>query len=95
MRTLGTVLMLYSAVVLIASPVLFVWWSRNDWRKTRGGRHVMAYMAGLALIMCFAVAGLFHGQLPHWVRPLVWAILGFIATWRLVLLYKTRYRKGS
>lgn len=92
MKTLGNVLMLYSAVVLISSPLLYAWWSRNDWRKTRGGKHLMAYMGGLALVMCFAVAGLLWGPLPQWVRPFVWTVIGFIGSWRLFLLYQTRYR---
>lgn len=97
MKTLGTLLMLYSAVVLISSPLLYAWWSRNDWRNTRGGKHVMAYMAGLALVMCFALAGFVvrltgHGALPDWVRPFVWLVIAFIGTWRLALLFQTRYR---
>lgn len=92
MRLLGDLLVIYSATVLISSPLLYAWWSRNDWRLTRGGRHLMAYMGGLAVVMVFAFANLFWGPLPSWVRPLVWTIVAFIGTWRLVLLYQTRYR---
>ena len=97
MTILGNVLMLYAAVVLISSPVLYAWWSRGDWRLTPYGRHVMAFMGGLALVMCFAVASLVmhttrHGDLPGTVRPIVWVIVSFIASWRLWLLWRSRYR---
>ena len=97
MTILGNVLMLYAAAVLISSPVLYHWWSRGDWRLTTSGRHVMAFMAGLALVMCFAVASLVmratdHGDLPRMVRPIVWVIVSFIASWRLWLLWRSRYR---
>ena len=97
MTVLGNVLMLYAAVVLISSPLLYHWWSRGDWRFNPNGRHVMAFMGGLALVMCFAVASLVmratgHGELPHLVRPLVWVIVSFIASWRLWLLWRSRYR---
>lgn len=97
MKNLGNLLMLYSAVVLISSPGLYAYWSRNDWRKTPGGRHLMAFMAGLAIVMCFAVSSLIsrqtgNGDLPPAVRPIVWTIIAFIASWRLLLLFKTRYR---
>jgi drug/metabolite transporter (DMT)-like permease len=97
-KTLGSALMLYSAVVLIASPICYWVWSRGDWRKTRAGRHLMAFMGGLALVMVLSVTSfvsvhlLERGPLPDWVRPLVWLIVGFIGTWRLALLWQTRYR---
>ena len=92
MTILGNVLMLYAAVVLISSPVLYAWWSRGDWRLTPYGRHVMAFMGGLALVMCFAVLNLLIGPLPAWIRPVVWVIVSVVASWRLWLLWRSRYR---
>lgn len=95
---LGNVLMLVSAAILIPCPPLYWWWSRGDWRQTEGGRHLMAFMSGLAIVMCFAVTNfvslyiLHKGPLPLWVRPVTWGIVAFIAGWRLRLLYVSRYR---
>lgn len=95
---LGTILMLASAAILIPCPPLYWWWSRGDWRETPGGRHLMAFMGGLAIVMVLAVANfvsvvlLHRGPLPDWCRPLSWGIVLFIAAWRMLLLHRTRYR---
>jgi len=97
MRTLASLLQLYSAVVLIALPFLFHFWTRGDWRLTQGGRHVMEFMAGLAFVMCFAVGSLVwrllgHGLLPAWVSALCWTVIAFVGTRRMRILHRKRYR---
>lgn len=85
MRTAGNFLLGFAAVALIAAPFVYHWRTRGWWRDTTTGWHIMAFMGVLSEVTCFAVANLFF-DLPSWVRPFVWASIGVVAWWRLILV---------
>lgn len=59
-----------------------------DWRATRMGRHVMAFMAVCAGTMTYVVASILIGHAPgrDWARLFVYAALGGVVWWRIALL---------
>ena len=96
MKGAGDVLMLIAAAALITSPFLYQYWTGGRWRKSPTGIHLMAYMSVFSLVMCFAVAGFLSGHnLPPVVRPLVWLLVGFVAWWRIVVMYQSTHRRDE
>lgn len=98
MRTLGTVLMFFAAIPLIAFSPLYHWRTNGGWRRSGMGVHLMSFMGVLGMVMCFAIASAVTGgaastnsTLPEWVRPFVWFSIGVVSWWRVgVLLYETK-----
>ena len=91
MRALGHVLLALSAVALIAFPFCYHLTTRGHWRDTIMGWHLMSFMAVLGLVMTFALLNLAI-DLPGWVRPLTWLLVGAVAWWRLILLFVVQLR---
>ena len=83
---MGTALMLFAAVALILFPPCYHLRTRGRWLRTPGGPHLMSFMGVLGVVMCFAVANVVF-ELPSWVRPLVWFLIGCVSWWRLGLLF--------
>jgi len=90
-RTLGSVLLAVAAVALIAFPFCYHLTTRGSWRTSVMGWHLMSFMGVLGLVMTFAILN-FAIDLPEWVRPLTWFLVGAVAWWRLVLLFVVQHR---
>lgn len=65
-----------------------------DWRATRMGRHVMAFMAVCAATMTYVVASVLLGYPPgrDWARVLIYSSLGYVVWWRVVLLLQEQFK---
>lgn len=94
MKTLGNALMLWAGLALILFPICYHFATSGRWRRSAMGVHLMSFMGVLGLVMTLAVGNLITGNgsvqnsdLPPWVRPLVWLLVGGVSWWRLVLLF--------
>lgn len=92
MRTLGTFLMLTAAAALILFPPCYHLTTRGGWRRSVMGWHLMSFMGVLGLVMCFAVSNVVF-ELPSWIRPLVWLLIGIVSWWRLILLFVVQHNE--
>lgn len=85
LRWVGNVGLLYCAVVATFSVVLHF---RVPWRETAMGRHLMAYMFVIAVVLDLAVVRVFAGD-TGWFAALrlVVFVLGLplVLTWRVAL----------
>jgi len=97
----GNVLLVISA--LIATAFVTVYHLSALWWRSPDGRHVMAFMAALALVLDLAVLRLFVGH-PEWfetVRTFTFVVIPIVLGWRFSILLKaqfgsrTRPRKDS
>lgn len=91
MRTLGNVLLAVAAVALIAFPFAYHLTTHGNWRKSSMGWHLMSHDAVFGLVITFAILN-FVFELPSWVRPLTWFLVGVVAWWRLILLFVVQHR---
>ena len=85
MRWFGNALLVWAAMALIASPFYYQYKTRGHWRDSPMGWHLMSYMGVFAAVVTFAILN-FALELPEWVRPLTWFMVGVVAWWRLLLL---------
>jgi len=93
-RTLGNALLAIAATALIAFPFCYHLTTRGSWRKSVMGWHLMSFMGVLGLVMTFAILN-FAIELPEWVRPLTWFLVGAVAWWRLILLFVVQHRDDA
>lgn len=93
MRTLGTILMLVSALALFTFPVAYHFTSAGLWRYSPVGKALMSFMGVLAGVMVLAVWAVAFGPLPAVTRVIVWGAISFVA-WRQVwILFVVRRRE--
>jgi hypothetical protein len=61
---------------------------RWKWWRSSMGRHMMAFMGGLELLLLLAFISQFWPHLPlrEYLRIVSWGIVAFLFTWRLVIL---------
>lgn len=61
---------------------------RYKWWKNTVGRHMMSFMGGLTAILDLSLIAWFWPDMPgrEEIRILVWVLIPFLFTWRLVLL---------
>jgi hypothetical protein len=95
MRLAGYVLVMVAAVAFIASPFAYHFKSRGAWRRHALGWHLMTYMAAFALAMVVTVANVvsiiaWRHPLPAWIGPPLWALIAFVAWWRLAIILHTK-----
>lgn len=84
LNLVGTVLIVWAAVVGVASVVVH---SRVDWRSTAMGRHLMAYMSVIAAMLVLSVIRYVIGD-SEWfqlLRLIVFAGVPVVMTQRLML----------
>lgn len=92
MRWVGNVLLYTSTVIAAVSVIVYHGLSGGRWAHSQEGRHVMAYMASIALILTTWMIGVVF-EVPHWfdtVRLCVFATLPIVLTWRLVLIVRAQ-----
>lgn len=61
---------------------------RYQWWRNSVGRHMMSFMAGLTAILDLSLIGQMWPEMPgrQEIRILVWVLIPFLFTWRLILL---------
>jgi hypothetical protein len=86
------VIALYTTAVAWISVAVH---ARTRWRETQVGRHLMAYMLGLALTFTALTIGVVaEYELPLWlehVRAVLYLSAPIVVTWRLVLQIQARH----
>jgi hypothetical protein len=95
-QTAGNVLLVLTAIPAVLSVLAY---SRVPWWRTEIGRHLMAYMAIVALLTLLGVVRIVFG--PPWfdtLRTALFALFPVVTWWRLTLIVKeqreTRARRG-
>lgn len=87
------VLALYTTTVAWASVAVH---AATRWKETQVGRHLMAYMLGLAVTFTGLTIGVVaRYDLPPWaeyVRAGLYLSAPIVVTWRLVLQIQARHR---
>lgn len=90
-QLIGNGLLVLSALLATAFVIVYhfsaVWWESHD------GRHVMAFMGALALVIDLAVLRLIVGR-PEWfeiVRTLTFTAIPIVLAWRLAILIKAQF----
>lgn len=93
LRVIGNGLIFWAAAVGTASVVLH---ARVPWRHSEMGRHLMAYMGALALVLVLSCIRLVFGDAPWFqiVRLVVFVAIPLTMTWRLWLQIKAQ-REGA
>jgi hypothetical protein len=94
MTTLGSALLIFAAIPLVAFPFCYHLSTRGTWRKSVMGWHLMSFMAVLGVVMVFALLNL-EFTLPSWVRPFAWVLVAGVAWWRLILLFVIQHRETA
>ncbi len=81
---IGNVLLTVAAIVATASVVVH---ARVPWRDSQMGRHLMAYMGVIALVLDLGVVRLIIGDYPAFsvIRLVVFVGVPIVMAWRLVL----------
>jgi hypothetical protein len=89
-RITGNVLVCWSALAGTLSVLVY---ARVPWTHTQWGRHLMAYMVAIALVLDLAVARVLFGDSTWFLvlRLVVFVAIPVVMTWRLVLLVKAQY----
>ena len=90
--TVGSVLLSYCAVVGTASVYVH---SRVDWRASPIGKHLMYYMAAMALTLDLGVIRFIFGD-SNWfqvLRTVVFIGIPVVMTQRLILLWRAQHPK--
>lgn len=87
-------LFLVAAVLAVVSPPLYHAWTDGAWRRKREGRHLMAYMAVLAVALGLTAVGVFV-PMPWliYAAPLVYGALIFVLAQRLRLIWLNQHPK--
>lgn len=65
----------------------------QPWYRDPVGRHMMAFMGGMTLILDLTAVAYFYPALP-WrseMRIFVWTLLPFLFTWRTVILFRVKH----
>jgi len=88
LRLIGNGLIFWAAAVSTASVLVH---ARVPWRHSEMGRHLMAYMGALALVLVLSCVRLVVGDAPWFqtLRLIVFVAIPLTMTWRLWLQVKT------
>jgi hypothetical protein len=101
----ATIQAVAAAVAAAGFVVLFA--ARSNWRSTAMGRHLMGFMAVVALVLTLTVVARVSGQRPDvaacrrvvplpgwpWIRVAMWFAIDVILWWRLVLLVRAQHQE--
>jgi hypothetical protein len=91
MQVIGNVLLVLSALIATAFIVVYHWSAL--WWRSHDGRHVMAFMASLAMVLDLAMLRLVVGR-PEWfeaVRTLTFVTIPVVLSWRFAILIKAQF----
>lgn len=86
---IGSWLLVYAAVVGTLSVIVH---SQVQWRRSPMGRHLMAYMAVVALVLDLGAIRFFLGDSPafQWLRLVVFVGIPIVMSQRLYLQIRAR-----
>lgn len=93
-QLVNVVLFVVGTVAAVVSPPCYHVWTRGAWRRTREGRHLMAYMTVLAVALGLtAFAAFVAAPWLIYVAPFVYAALAFVLWQRLWLIWLNQHPK--
>lgn len=89
------ILWLLGTIMVVAAAGAFatfvVWYARINWRETPIGRHLMAFMATLSVVILYALFANFF-ETPQaaraWVRFVAWGAVAVVGWWRVYLFIR-------
>ena|SRR5438128_1899084 len=89
----GTIEVIVSAGIGLASVICYHAWTHGEWRKTSTGRHIMAYMAAITATLLVSVVRLAGGNRldVQWfavVRLTVFTLVPIVMAWRFWIIYR-------
>lgn len=66
---------------------------RHKWWRNSIGRHMMSFMGGLTAILDLSLIAQFWPGMPgrEELRILVWMLIPFLFTWRLIILLRVKH----
>lgn len=95
LETVGNVLLVAGAVPATGS--LLIYGLGVTWWRSRWGRHLVAYMASVALVLDLGIVRLVFGATASWfaaVRVAAFALVVLALWWRLIYIVQA-FREGS
>lgn len=89
LRLLGTIMAVGATG---AFGTFVVWYAGTTWRETPFGRHLMAFMSVLLLVLLYVLFANFidvPAGVRLWVRLLAFGAIAGVGWWRVILAFKT------
>lgn len=91
--TIGNIELVFAAIPAVCSVAVF---ARVRWWRSRWGRHLMAYMGAVALVLVLGCIRLVYGD-NFWfatLRAVAFGCVGFVLWWRLAYIVEAAF-EGS